>query len=85
MHGDLKERFENEVIHNPDGDERASYMSTMNIMCGHVEIECAYTMFHLGHECHEKHFTCQIIEKFCSLMSSWKFLTQQYCNPLFNT
>ena len=55
MHGDLKERFENEVLHNPNEEERGGMMSVMNIQCGHVELECTYTLYRLDHdECQEK-------------------------------
>ena len=46
MHGDLKEFYEYQVIDAPDGEDREAMMSVMNIMCGNVEIECAYAAFH---------------------------------------
>jgi len=46
MHGDLKEFYEYEVIDAPDDEDRESMMSVMNIMCGNIEIECAYAAFH---------------------------------------
>ena len=55
MHGDLAERFENEVLHNPNEEERGSMMAVMNILCGHIEMECAYTMYRKDQdECEDK-------------------------------
>merc|ERR1711917_158719 len=49
MHGDLKELYEYQVLDAPDfgeeGDQRRAMMSVMNIMCGNMEIECAYAAF----------------------------------------
>ena len=57
MYGDLKERFEDEVINNDwNEDERAELMTSMNIMCGNVEIDCAYSLYHgiVSHQwCHD--------------------------------
>ena len=51
MHGDLKELYESQVLDAPDfgeeGDQRAYMMSLMNVMCGNIEIECAYAAFDL--------------------------------------
>ena len=54
MHGDLNRPFEDQLIHNPWADDRFGLMSTMNILCGHVEIECAYTMSYKSDECHDQ-------------------------------
>ena len=54
MHGDLQERFEDEVINNPNPEERDGMMAAMNILCGHVEMECTYVMYYQKHEeCNE--------------------------------
>ena len=45
MHGNLKEVYEREVLDAPDGEEREKMMSVMNIMCGNIEIDCAYAAF----------------------------------------
>ena len=49
MHGDLKDLYEYQVLDAPDfgeeGDQRRAMMSVMNIMCGNMEIECAYAAF----------------------------------------
>ena len=45
MRGDLKELYEREVLDAPDGKEREKTMSLMNIMCGNIEIDCAYAAF----------------------------------------
>ena len=50
IHGDLKERFENEVINNHDSEERDYMMATMNVMCGNIPIECAYAMERQDHD-----------------------------------
>merc|ERR1711990_995914 len=51
MHGDLKELYEYQVIDALDfgeeGEQRAYMMSLMNVMCGNIEIECAYAAFDL--------------------------------------
>merc|ERR1711990_752526 len=51
MHGDLKELYEYQVIDALDfgeeGEQRAYMMSLMNVMCGNMEIECAYAAFDL--------------------------------------
>ena len=51
MHGDLKELYEYHVLDAPDfgekGDQRRGLMSLMNVMCGNIEIECAYAAFDL--------------------------------------
>ena len=46
MHGDLKELYEYQVLDAPDGEGRDSMMSVMNIVCGNIEMECAYAAFH---------------------------------------
>ena len=45
MHGDLKTLYEREVLDAHDGEQRDKMMGAMNVMCGNVEIECAYAMF----------------------------------------
>ena len=45
MRGDLKDDYEREVLDAPDGEEREKMMSVMNIMCGNIEIDCAYAAF----------------------------------------
>jgi len=49
MHGDLKELYEYQVLDAKDfgeeGDQRRGMMSLMNVMCGNMEIECAYAAF----------------------------------------
>ena len=51
MHGDLKELYEYQVIDALDfgeeGEQRRGMMSLMNVMCGNMEIECAYAAFDL--------------------------------------
>ena len=46
MNGDLKEFYEYTVLDAPDGEGRESMMSVMNIVCGNIEMECAYAAFH---------------------------------------
>jgi len=45
MHGDLKDDYEKEVLDARDGEVRDKMMGVMNVMCGNVEIECAYALF----------------------------------------
>ena len=45
MHGDLTALYQREVLDAPDGEEREKMMSVMNIMCGNIEIDCAYAAF----------------------------------------
>ena len=42
--GDLKERYENEVINlvHPDRD---AMMSVMNSICGNMELECSHAVY----------------------------------------
>ena len=40
-YGDLRERYENEVIYD-NHEERVSFLTVVNIICGNVEVECAY-------------------------------------------
>ena len=51
MYGDLKELYEYQVIDALDfgeeGEQRRGMMSLMNVMCGNMEIECAYAAFDL--------------------------------------
>ncbi len=46
MHGDLRAKFEREIINMPASDERDLEMGLMNILCGNVEMQCAYAAFH---------------------------------------
>ena len=45
MHGDLTDLYQREVLDAPDGEDREKMMSVMNIMCGNIEIDCAYAAF----------------------------------------
>ena len=45
MRGDLTDLYQREVLDAPDGEEREKMMSVMNIMCGNIEIDCAYAAF----------------------------------------
>ena len=48
MQGDLTELYRTQVIDAPDSkDDKRKMMSVMNVMCGNVEIECAYAAFEL--------------------------------------
>ena len=40
-YGDLRERYENEVIYD-NHEERVSFLTVVNIICGNVDVECAY-------------------------------------------
>merc|ERR1719394_1126052 len=40
-YGDLRERYENEVIY-ANHDERISFLTVVNVICGNVDVECAY-------------------------------------------
>ena len=59
MYGDLKDVFEREVIHNQHEEENHGTMALMNVMCGNVDIDCAYATgrYSVGraeeHECRE--------------------------------
>ena len=46
--GDLSYQFEHEVINQPQSEERDSMMAVMNIMCGHIEFDCAYASGSFG-------------------------------------
>ena len=59
MHGDLREKYENEIIINPVNGHSKDVMVLMNVMCGNIRMDCAYAN-HLylnwqmhEHECHE--------------------------------
>ena len=54
LHGDLQQSFEDEIVHDQSRLDWFAFMSTMNVMCGNVDIECAYTMYWKSDECHEK-------------------------------
>ena len=43
-YGDLRERYENEVIYDYH-EERDSFLTAVNIICGNVEVECAYAAY----------------------------------------
>ena len=45
--GDLRELYRTHVIDAPDSKDREAMMSIINVMCGNVEIECAYAAFEL--------------------------------------
>ena len=45
MHGDLRDDYERLVLGARDGDDREAMMSVMNVMCGNIELECAYAAF----------------------------------------
>ena len=45
MRGDLTDLYQREVLDAPDGEDREKMMSVMNIMCGNIEIDCAYAAF----------------------------------------
>ena len=45
MHGDFKEEYEKEVLDARDGEVRDKMMGIVNVICGNVEIECAYALF----------------------------------------
>ena len=47
MHDDLRELYRTQVIDAPDSKDREAMMSVMNVMCGNIEIECAYAAFEL--------------------------------------
>ena len=48
MKGNLTELYRTQVIDAPDSkDDKRKMMSVMNVMCGNVEIECAYAAFEL--------------------------------------
>ena len=42
IEGDLRETYEHLVINAPNSDDRDKMMAVVNVMCGNVEIECAY-------------------------------------------
>merc|ERR1711914_656 len=46
-YGDLRERYENEVIY-ANHDERISFITAVNIMCGNADISCAYASSGVG-------------------------------------
>ena len=43
--GDLRQRYEDEVI-NIDHPDRDAMMSIMNVMCGNMELDCAFSTYH---------------------------------------
>merc|ERR1719394_127424 len=47
MKGNLTELYRTQVIDAPDSKDREAMMSVMNVMCGNIEIECAYAAFEL--------------------------------------
>ena len=46
-YGDLRERYENEVIYD-NHEERVSFITVVNIMCGNADISCAYASSGVG-------------------------------------
>ena len=46
-YGDLRERYENEVIYD-NHDERISFITVVNIICGNAEPSCAYASSGVG-------------------------------------
>ena len=44
-YGDLRDDYERLVLDAREGDDREAMMSTMNVMCGNMELECAYAAF----------------------------------------
>ena len=47
MHGDLRDWYEDNVLSAPEDDEtRIEMLSLVNIVCGNVEMECAYAAYH---------------------------------------
>ena len=46
-YGDLRERYENEVIYG-NHEERVSFITVVNIICGNVEVDCAYASSGIG-------------------------------------
>ena len=45
-HGDLRQKYEDEVIHAPPEDDKGHIMAIKNIMCGHITIDCAFAAGH---------------------------------------
>ena len=46
MHGDLRDWYEDNVLTAPEYDEtRIEMLSFVNIVCGNVEMECAYAAY----------------------------------------
>ena len=58
MHGDLREKYENEVI-DPALSNSKDVMVLMNVMCGNIRMDCAYAAHYYWnwqmyeHECLE--------------------------------
>ena len=46
-YGDLRDRYLNEVIYG-DHEERVSFITVVNIMCGNADISCAYASSAVG-------------------------------------
>ena len=46
-YGDLRERYENEVIYD-NHEERVSFLTVVNIICGNAEPLCAYAAAGVG-------------------------------------
>ena len=42
MYGDLRKLYQEQVLNAPDSDDREAMMSVMNVVCGNMELECAY-------------------------------------------
>ena len=44
MHGDLQQKYHDEVIHAPKNSTAIHIMVLKNAMCGSIETECAYAL-----------------------------------------
>ena len=42
MYGDLRKYYQDQVLNARDGDVREAMMSVKNVVCGNIELECAY-------------------------------------------
>ena len=42
MYGDLRKIYQEQVLNAPDSDDREGMMSVKNVVCGNIELECAY-------------------------------------------
>ena len=42
--GDLREMYETLVINARESEDRDKMMDAMNVMCGNIDIECAYAV-----------------------------------------
>ena len=47
MHGDLRDWYRIDVVDGPESDEtRILMLGLVNMMCGNVEKDCAYAVYH---------------------------------------